>query len=127
MSFIPSHAVAWAEIPVRDIDAGMAFYNAVFQYELTAMDMGPNPVAMLPRADGGIAAHLYPGKPAENGSGPTVHLTVPDTLEATLERVTKAGGRVVGEPVPLPIGRFQYIADLDGNSIGLFEPAAPAA
>ena len=67
-----------------------------------------------------ITTALIPGKPAPDGTGPTIHLACPDTLEDALERVTKAGGRVVSDPISIPAGRFAYCLDPDGNSIGVF-------
>lgn len=32
MSYSPANSVVWMEIPVRDIDRGVAFYDAVFDY-----------------------------------------------------------------------------------------------
>lgn len=124
MSFKPKSAVVWTEIPVSDMDAAVAFYNAVFDYGLSVDTSGPNPMAMLPSQEGGTGGHLYPGKPA-TGNGPTIHLAVPDTLEATAARVKSAGGTVISDPIPLPIGRFAYVTDPDGNSLGLFQ-ANPA-
>jgi len=123
MSFTPDSAVAWTEIPVRDIDRGMEFYGKVFDYPLTKDESGPNPMAMLPFKDDGISGHIYPGEPAAPGTGPTVHLYVSDTLEATAERFAKAGGTITSDPIAIPPGRFQYGTDPDGNSIGLFEPS----
>ena len=122
MSFTPDNALVWTEIPVTDLDKGIDFYGTVFGFEFNLDEMGPNPTAMIKTKDGtGIAGHLYPGKPAKNGDGLTVHLSVPDTLEATAERFSNAGGTVISEPVAIPPGRFQYGVDPDGNSIGLFE------
>ncbi|MCV6594508.1 MAG: VOC family protein [Silicimonas sp.] len=128
MSFTPEHALVWVEIPVRDLDRGMAFYSKVFDYDLQKDESGPNPMAMLPvtSMESGVAGHLYPGEPANGGNGPTFHLQVPDTLEAAGERCTAAGGRLVSDPIPMPFGRFQYATDPDGNSMGLFEPAKAA-
>ena len=125
MSFTPVNSVVWTEIPVRDLDRGMAFYSEVFNYELAKDDTGPNPFAFLPTSDAksGIAGHLYPGEPAAPGTGATIHLDVPDTLEATAKRFGNAGGTIVSEPIAIPPGRFQYGQDPDGNSIGLFESA----
>ncbi|MEO0917525.1 MAG: VOC family protein [Pseudomonadota bacterium] len=122
MSFTPDNAIVWGEIPVRDLDRAIAFYSELFDYDLKAEDSGPNPVAYLPYSEPGISGHLYPGKPAAPGTGPTVHLAVPDGLEAAAERCWKAGGTVKSEPIAIPFGRFQYVEDPDGNSIGLFEP-----
>ena len=123
MSFTPANAVVWSEIPVRDLDRGMAFYSTVFDFEMNRDDTGPNPIAFLPTEnfEQGIAGHLYPGEPAAPGTGPTIHIAVPDTLEATADRFQNAGGTLVSDPIAIPPGRFQYGTDPDGNSIGLFE------
>lgn len=122
MTFAPEHFTVWTEIPVSNLEKGMAFFDAVFQIRLEKMAMGPNETAMLPTKDGkGVAGHIYEGKPAGDGTGPTVHFAVPDTLEASMERVKSAGGSVISEPIPLPDGRFAYCLDPDGNSIGLFQ------
>ena len=121
MSFTPANFAVWAEIPVTDMDRAIAFYGKVFDTELNKDETGPNPVAMFPTSNPtGVAGHLYPGKPAPDGTGPTIHLACPDTLEEALERVTKAGGRVVSDPISIPAGRFAYCLDPDGNSIGVF-------
>ena len=122
MSFSPANAVVWSEIPVTDLDRGMAFYSKVFGYELKVDNSCPNPIAFIPTKDAdGVAGHLYPGKPASDGTGPTIHFEVPDTLEATADRCKAAGGTLIHEPITIPPGRFQYATDPDGNSIGLFE------
>ena len=113
---------SWVEIPVTDMEKSVAFYNAVFGYEMQIDNSGPNPMAVL---DGQIVsggAHLYPGKPAAD-SGHTVHLGIEGKLEDGIDRVWNAGGEVVGPPIAIPAGRFVYAKDLDGNSIGLFEAA----
>jgi predicted enzyme related to lactoylglutathione lyase len=121
MPDMPANTVVWSEIPVRDLDRGIAFYGALLQSELRRDDSGPNPMADLADPEGGVAGHLYPGKPAAPGTGPTIHLNVPDTLEAAAERCWKAGGTVKSDPIAIPAGRFQYVEDPDGNSIGLFQ------
>ena len=121
MSFKPENFTVWAEIPATDLDRAMAFYATVFQTELAKDESGPNPVAMFPTATPkGVAGHLYPGKPATEGSGPTIHLACPDKLEDAVERVTKAGGTVLSDPITIPPGRFAYCLDTEGNSIGIF-------
>ncbi len=115
--------VVWSEIPVSDMKKAVAFYNAVFDWQMTIDESGPNPMAILGNAMDTVGGHLYPGKPAA-GNGPTVHLAIPGRLEDAAIRCRKAGGSVVGEVITIPPGRFVYAKDPDGNSIGLFEPAA---
>ena len=83
---------------------------------------GPNAMLMFPVKDemSGTSGHLYPGKPAANGSGNTIHLLAPEPLEESIERLKTNGGTVVSDIVTIPPGRFAYCLDPDGNSIGLF-------
>jgi uncharacterized protein len=126
MPFIPENALVWTEIPVTDLPEAVKFYSAAFGYDLTIDDSGPNPMAMLPfdPANPGTAGHLYTGNPPARGSGLTVHLAVPDTVEKTAKRFRAAGGEVLDPVIEIPPGRFAYGLDPDGNSIGLFQPAA---
>lgn len=125
MTFTPTNCLVWAEIPVTDMEASIAFYQTVTGGALTYIEDGPNPMASFQAADpsNGVALHLYPGKPAGDGSGPTVHLAAEGALESVMERVSKAGGNVLYGPISIPAGRFFYATDPDGNSIGFFETA----
>ena len=123
MSFKPDNFTVWMEIPVTDLDRAIIYYNAVTNVGLVRDDSGPNPMATF-MADGPMEAvrgHLYPGKPAARGTGATIHMASPGKLEDTLARVAGAGGEVVSDPIALPMGRFAYTLDPDGNSIGFFE------
>ena len=103
MNFSPANAVVWAEIPVSDLDKGIAFYNAVFGYDLQKLPMEPNDIAMFPMpGDKSTAGHLYPGKSAPRGEGPTVHMLVPDSLEESAKRCEAAAGRSLGRPFRCP-------------------------
>ena len=117
---VPKHAAVWFEIPVSDMARSKAFYAAVLQGDLADME-GPNPMARFAALDqDSVAGHIYPGKPAEPGSGPTIHLAVPSSVEEAMQRVTENGGTVVSPVIEIPAGRFAYCLDPDGNSIGLF-------
>lgn len=117
--------VVWSAIPVSDMNRAVAFYNKVFDWQMTIDESGPNPMAILGGGMETAGGHLYPGKPAA-GNGPTVHIAVRDRLEDAAIRCRKAGGAVLGEIISIPPGRFLYATDPDGNSIGLFEPAKAA-
>ena len=113
-----------AEIPVSDLNKAARFYAEVFGWQMKRDDAGPNPVVNFTAAMSNASGHLYPGKPANNGDGPTVHLVLPDKLEDGISRCQKAGGTVISPVIDIPPGRFAYALDPDGNSIGLFEPKA---
>ncbi|MDU9003838.1 VOC family protein [Sedimentitalea todarodis] len=121
MTNLPENALVWAEIPVSDLDKAIAFYTTVTGGSLNRTETGPNPIADFQTLDNGVALHLYPGKPAEDGRGPTLHLASAGTLEETMNRVTDAGGKVLSPIIDIPPGRFFYATDPDGNSIGFFK------
>lgn len=113
-------AVVWAEIPVTDLQKAKAFYASLFMADLRLEDMGPNPMVLFPDGPGLSSGHIYEGKPAGDGTGPTVHIAVPGRLEDAVERVRKAGGTIIAERMTVPAGSFAYCLDPDGNSIGVF-------
>lgn len=117
----PANAAVWFEIPVTDMARSVAFYGGVLGSGLRLDETGPNPMAIFPTAgDKAVAGHLYPGRPADKGAGPTVHLAVAAPLEAAMRRVTDHGGQVVSPVIAIPAGSFAYCTDPDGNSFGLF-------
>ena len=113
--------VVWSEIPVTDMAKSMAFYGKVLGADLTLDETGPNPMAILPFDGVSTSGHLYPGKPAAKGTGPTIHVAIPGTAEEAIAAVRAAGGEADDFVVAIPDGRFAYATDPDGNSIGLFE------
>lgn len=113
--------VVWVEIPVGDLGRAAAFYGAVLETTLIRQEMGPNLTMVFPyEGEGGVAGHLYEGKPAAAGTGNTIHLAIHGTVEDGMKRVEKAGGKAVSPVIEIPAGRFAYCLDPDGNSIGLF-------
>ncbi len=125
MTFTPENAIVWAEIPVTDMDRAQSYYKAIGFADFAIMTDGPNPIAIFQNKDHvkGVAGHLYEGKPAARGTGPTVHLAAPDALSTVATRVTEAGGTVLSAPVTIPAGQFIYTEDPDGNSVAFFRAA----
>ena len=121
MSEQPKNTAVWFEIPVTDLEAAKRFYEEVLSISMTRSDEGPNPMVMFSGGSAtGVHGHLYPGKPAEAGTGNSIHLAVDDSLDDAMGRVKAAGGQVVSPAIDIPSGSFFYATDPDGNSIGLF-------
>lgn len=119
---VPGYA-CWYEIPVTDLAKAQSFYETMLGIKMIYQDGEdlPNPMVWFTEpSTPGSFGHLYPGKPATDGDGPTVHMLTTDPLEQVMERVTEAGGTVLSPIIAIPAGRFVYITDPDGNSIGLF-------
>ena len=115
-------AVEHFEIPAEDMGRAQAFYRNVLAFDYRPWDDG---MGMLVQPEGkGIDGDLH-----ERGvlTHPTVVFTV-DRIEDTLELVTAHGGQALGEIQPLSdAGRWVYIRDSEGNTIGLYDEGGAAA
>ncbi len=104
MSYKPKDFLVWGELPVQDMEKAIAFYAQVTGATLELDPNAPNPMAVFKPADSatGVALHLYPGKPAQQGHGPTLHLAADGALEDVMKRVETAGGKVISDPIQIP-------------------------
>ena len=122
----PFNAINWFELPTRDLERAVGFYERVLDVRLRREGFGGQPHAVFPSKcpAGGTsvagalvaeAPHLTPG-----AAGTVVYLDCKDGVQATLARATAAGATVVAPH--LAIGDNGFIAvvdDLDGNRVGL--------
>lgn len=109
------HEIDYVEFVVTDMDQAKRFYGAAFDWTFT--DYGPD-YAGIQRRRGGEAGGLTLGSEV-TGGGPTVIL-YSSNLEATLDRVRKAGGEVTVEPFEFPGGRRFHFKDPSGNELAVW-------
>ena len=116
---------AWFEIPARDLDRAVQFYESVLKAKMTMGDMGPMKMAVFPYqppAASGAVVHAAGYEPAATGT--IVYLAL-DDIRPALGRVPKSGGEVLLPLTELPdgVGVFAQIRDTEGNRVGLFSRA----
>jgi predicted enzyme related to lactoylglutathione lyase len=113
--------VSWVEIPTVNFDRAVQFYNRILQLNVTGEDYGMERMACFPNGEGAII--FAPGyKPSENGV--IVSFYVPDSLDETLLRIEKNGGKTVQPKTKIEaegMGYFAIFTDPEGNRIGLHE------
>jgi len=122
-----SNPVGWFEIYVQDMSRAKAFYEAVFQGELSEMknpatenlpdmEMWAFPTSMEGYGAPGALVRM---KGCPSGGGTLVYFSCEDcSIEAA--RAASNGGKVVNEK--MPIGEYGFIAivsDTESNVIGL--------
>ena len=108
------HTIDYIEINVNDMAAARRFYSEAFDWEFN--DYGPEYSGI--RKPGGEAGGLRLVDSVQTG-GPLVILYSED-LEASLERVRDAGGRIVQEIFSFPGGRRFQFADPSGNELAVW-------
>jgi predicted enzyme related to lactoylglutathione lyase len=116
---------AWFEIPAQDLDRAARFYETVLGAKLKREEMGPMRMAVFPHEDpqpSGAVVHAEGYRPAADGT--VIYLNL-DDIRPALERVPKAGGKVLLPVTALPdgMGVFAQLRDSEGNRVGLFSRA----
>lgn len=125
--------VTWFEIPAYDMLRAKAFYDHVYGIAMGTALVGDFAMAYFPTETGiGGAVVQGPGC-LPNDTGALLYLNAAAGLDAMLERVGQAGGRVVmGRTlISTDSGSFALIIDTEGNRLALHErpvarKAAPA-
>jgi len=96
------------------------FYGAAL-YRLRREDFGV-PMAIFSYDEPSTGGSIVRSSTLEpSATGSLVYLNARPTVDATLERVKRAGGKVEGPAVQLPndIGWIGFFTDTEGNRVGL--------
>lgn len=124
------------EMPAEDRNRMAAFYTEAFgwQTQMLGPDMGDYVLVTTTESDengperpGAINGGFYPKRPDWPAQHPSVVIAVED-IEASMEKVAKAGGEVLGEPMEIPgVGRYVSFFDTEGNRVSMLQPLPRAA
>lgn len=115
---------AWFEIPSRDFDRAVRFYETVLDAQLHREEMDGMRLGVFPHTKPQPTGAVIRAEGYEpNAQGTVVYLAV-DDIRPVLDRVPGAGGAVTLPLTPLPEGRgvFAQIKDTEGNRVGVFSP-----
>lgn len=117
-------ALTWFEIPVRDILKAKVFYEDAFQFELSESTVNQHKLAIFPATEVSGALIEEAGYTGPERST-ILYLHIPDSIEAILKRVEYNGGKTVSPKTLIQeeVGWSASFRDLDGNLIGLYQPA----
>ncbi|MCI4678253.1 VOC family protein [Rhodoblastus acidophilus] len=98
--------VGWHELFTDDVEKAFAFYSARFGWTKgDALDMGPMGVYQLFATGGAPVGGMMKRTPEMPHPFWNYYFTVA-ALDATLEKVTTAGGRIAREPTEVPGGAW---------------------
>ena len=121
------------EMPAENTQRMADFYTKVFGWETRAMgeEMGNYVVVTTsengadgrPKNPGNINGGFYPVKKDDPPHYPSVVIAVEDINES-IRNITKAGGKVLGEPVEIPtVGSYVSFIDTEGNRVSILQPS----
>ena len=120
-----SNSLNWFEIPVTDLDRAKKFYETIFAMEpmysmnMSGADMAFFPMEMDGKTVGGGLIKHESATPCAKGT--VVYLNANPDMPAILDRVEKAGGKIVMPRTQITpeIGYSAFIIDTEGNRVGL--------
>ena len=120
----PQHAITWFELPSSDFPRAVGFYNRILDARLKVEKFGPagTDMAVFPAGENGTAGCvIHDAQYKPHADGAVVYLNCQSELDAVLQRVPAAGGKVMLGKTALPpgMGFFAHIADTEGNRVGL--------
>ena len=121
------------EIPAQDLNRAKNFYSENFGWKLT--QFGPEMGNYVLAQTGPTDANGMPEDKAfingglmnrdSSATSPVLVIAV-DDADAAVEKVTKSGGKLVGEILDIPnVGRYARVQDSEGNVIGVIKPTMP--
>ena len=122
-------AVNWFEIPASDIERACKFYSAIFDIQLEVVEMPTFKMAMFPAdmQQGEVGGAISQGEDLVPGAtGTLVYLNAQPDLQAVLDRVEVAGGKIVRPMTRVQMedsGYYAVITDSEGNRVGLHSMA----
>ena|SRR5579862_5482292 len=102
------------EIGCRDMDAASKFYGALFDWKLT-----PEPHMVRVSTGGEVGGHI--GSLGHEPHTYTIFYVSVDDVSASIALAEASGGRRLVGPIEIPAGKFAWITDPAGNTIGLIE------
>jgi len=120
------------EMPYDDQTRMTRFYEQAFGWQTKALGeaMGNYVLATTtetdehgPKKAGAINGGFFPKKPDWPAQHPSVVIAV-DSITDAIERVRRAGGAVLGEPMEIPgVGQYVSFMDTEGNRVSMLQPA----
>lgn len=115
-------AVVWTELAVSDLEKSVAYYQTVLNRPAHVSDMAATTTYVF--GDNSVTGFQL--IPAENhvANQSVIHVMVAGSVESAVERTQQNGGSLEGDILTMPFGKIAYTRDIDGNRVGLFEPAA---
>jgi predicted enzyme related to lactoylglutathione lyase len=120
---IHPHAISWFEIPTTDLKRAQKFYEQILEVQMIPMDLGNFKMCMFPIEDqsgvGGALCHSPGFYQPSATDGPLVYLNANPDVQIVLDRVEKAGGKILVPKTQISpeYGYMAVISDTEGNRV----------
>jgi predicted enzyme related to lactoylglutathione lyase len=122
-----SNILTWFEIPVLDIERAKNFYETILDITMVRRTDGIDEAVFFPfnpeviQATSGRVTGVLSKSERNNPSsnGPLVYINASPNIQAVLDKVAQAGGKVIAPKTKIAAGFVAIIIDSEGNKVGL--------
>jgi predicted enzyme related to lactoylglutathione lyase len=122
-----TNVLTWFEIPVTDLQRARKFYENILDIEMVSRTDGneeavffphdPNVIQATSGRVTGVLSKTNRNSPSANGT--MIYINASPSLQIVLDRVEKAGGKIIAPKTEIPAGYIAAIIDSEGNKVGL--------
>ncbi len=120
------------EMPAEDKNRMVEFYRTAFGWKMQFLGPEMSEYVVVsttetddngrPKTPGAINGGFYQKTEDPNTNHPSVVIAV-DDINESIQKVKKAGGKVLGEPTQIPgIGMYVSLIDTEGNRLSILQP-----
>jgi predicted enzyme related to lactoylglutathione lyase len=124
-----TNVITWFEIPVVDSQRAKKFYETILDIEMRTVKVEatneeltffPSHPDVIQATSGRVTGALTKSETSKPSKiGTLIYLNASPNLQAVLDRVVPAGGRIIMPKTQIPAGLIAIILDSEGNRIGL--------
>ena len=124
-----TNIITWFEIPVVDTERARKFYETIFDIEmstrtipqtgeeLTFFPYDPNVIQATSGRVTGVLSKSPKSHPSDKGT--LVYINAYPEIQKVLDKVVKAGGKIIVPAMQMNAGFIAVIIDTEGNRVGL--------
>lgn len=122
-----TNIITWFEIPVSDIDRAKKFYETILDIEMIKSADGdsesvffpynPNVIQATSGRVTGVLSKSERNSPSSQGT--IIYINASPSIQTVLDKVVKAGGKIIAPKMQIPPGFIAIIMDTEGNKVGL--------
>ena len=122
-----ANILTWIEIPISDTKRAKKFYETILDIEMVVRADGndeavffPYNPAVIQATSGritGVLSKTNRNNPSANGT--LVYINASPDIQKVLDKVEKAGGKIIVPKTKMNAGFIAIILDSEGNKVGL--------
>ena len=124
-----TNVITWFEIPVNNTDRAKKFYETILDIEMVTKQIPqtgeeltffPYDPAIVQATSGRITGVLSKSPKSQPGDkGTIVYINAYPEIQKVLDKVEKAGGKILVPRTQMNAGYIAVILDTEGNRVGL--------